>query len=322
MKDRCHREIDYLRVSVTDRCNLRCVYCMPEAGVPWLPHADLLSYEELLRLCRIFAGLGVKRVKLTGGEPLVRRGLPFLLASLKAIDGIEAVTLTTNGVLLAAQLPDLLAAGLDGVNISLDTLDPVQFASLTRGEGLDRVLAGLDAALAAPGLTVKLNCVPLGRNDDQLLPLALLARDRRLAVRFIELMPIGPGKGLEPRSEAQVRRLLEARLGPLLPREAPLGGGPCRYFSVPGFQGKLGFISAISHPFCSRCNRLRLTSTGFLKSCLQYESGVPLKPLLSGADGGIRAAILEAVSQKPSAHRFQAPEIDGEETRTMSQIGG
>ena len=181
MNDQFQRTIDYLRVSLTDRCNLRCTYCMPEAGVEWLPHAEVLTYEELLRLCRIFAGLGISKIKLTGGEPLLRKGVPCLVAGLKAIEGIRCVTLTTNGLLLADQLPALMEAGLDGVNISLDTLDPAQFRTITRREGLDRVLAGLDAALSYHNLSVKLNCLPLGINDDQLIPLAALAKDRPLA---------------------------------------------------------------------------------------------------------------------------------------------
>ena len=231
MRDGQNREIRYIRVSVTDRCNLRCVYCMPPQGVEWLPHENILTYEEIGRICRILAEMGVDTVRLTGGEPLVRRGLEELVAMLKAIPGIRRVNLTTNGLLLARQLPALLSAGLDGVNISLDTLDQGQFSALTRRGDLfrvDQVLQGLEAALAAPGLEVKLNCVPMGYNDDQLVPLALLARERPLAVRFIEMMPIGLGAHMEGRSEAWVRARLGAPDGVGLFQDLPAirpGGG-------------------------------------------------------------------------------------------------
>lgn len=321
MVDSRQRVIDYLRISVTDRCNLRCVYCMPADGVPELSHSQILRYEEIVRLCRIFAGLGVSKIKLTGGEPLVRRGLPQLVEQLKAIDGIRSVTLTTNGVLLAGQLPELLSAGLNGVNISLDTLDRQRFAALTRRDELPRVLDGLQAALEAPGLNVKLNCVPTAENRPDWVELARLAQNSRLAVRFIELMPVGLGAALQRQDEEQVRAALEEAFGPLLPVEGPRGNGPCSYFAPEGFTGSVGFISALSHTFCHHCNRVRLTAEGFLKTCLQYETGVALRPLLeNGADdGALRAAILAAVKEKPAHHRFQE---GGAAMQNMNEIGG
>ena len=325
MIDRCQRDIDYIRISVTDRCNLRCVYCMPEEGVQWVPHNAVLSYEEILRLCRVFAGLGLSKIKLTGGEPLVRRGMDRLIADIKAIPGIRCVTLTTNGVLLAQQLPGLVSAGLDGVNISLDTLNREQFRAITRRDELDRVLAGLNAALECPGLNVKINCLPMGRNDDQLVPLVELARERPLSVRFIEVMPIGLGKDLTYRSEDEVRAMLEARFGPMEPFHGRLGNGPCHYFSLPGFAGKVGFISALSHQFCSECNRVRLTSEGFLKTCLQYELGVDLKALMQDGrdDAFLAEAVRQAIYNKPLQHHFA--DTSGQEAlehHGMSQIGG
>ncbi len=325
MIDRCQRDIDYIRISVTDRCNLRCVYCMPEEGVQWVPHNAVLSYEEILRLCRVFAGLGLSKIKLTGGEPLVRRGMDRLIADIKAIPGIRCVTLTTNGVLLAQQLPGLVSAGLDGVNISLDTLNREQFRAITRRDELDRVLAGLNAALECPGLNVKINCLPMGRNDDQLVPLVELARERPLSVRFIEVMPIGLGKELTYRSEDEVRAMLEARFGPMEPFHGRLGNGPCHYFSLPGFAGKVGFISALSHQFCSECNRVRLTSEGFLKTCLQYELGVDLKALMQDGrdDAFLAEAVRQAIYNKPLQHHFA--DTSGQEAlehHGMSQIGG
>ena len=319
------RSIDYLRISVTDRCNLRCVYCMPPDGVEWMPHGDMLSYEEIIRLCTLFARRGIRKVRLTGGEPLARKGLPQLVAGIKAIDGIESIAMTTNGVALAGQLPDLLAAGLTAVNVSLDTLDRAQYAAITRRDKLPEALEGLRAALAAPGLRVKLNCVPMGENDGQLVPLAELARDHDLAVRYIELMPIGLGGDLPGRTEEQVRAKLEAAFGPMTPCGDSLGAGPGHYFTVPGFVGKIGFISAMTHQFCHQCNRVRLTATGFLKTCLQYETGVDLRALLrSGAgDEAIDQAIAAAILQKPLRHHFcDAAGQREDERHNMNQIGG
>lgn len=325
MIDGFGRAIDYLRISVTDRCNLRCVYCMPPQGVEWIEHGDMLSYEEIIRLCRCFAQVGIRRVRLTGGEPLARRDLHRLVAGIRAIPGMDSVALTTNGVLLKEQLPGLLAAGLTAVNLSLDTLDRAQYAAITRQDVLPQALEGLYAALDAPGLRVKLNCVPMGDNDGQLVPLAGLAREQNLAVRFIELMPIGLGGELPRRTEAEVRTILESALGPMTPCGGVFGAGPGHYFTLPGFQGKIGFISAMTHQFCDGCNRVRLTATGFLKTCLQYETGADLRILLR--DGSKDEALLEtirtAIRQKPSRHHFNDQTgRQGDERHNMHQIGG
>lgn len=324
MLDQFGREISYLRISVTDRCNLRCRYCMPAQGVTWVDHSAILTYEQIVRIVRASAALGIKKVRLTGGEPLVRKGLAGLVEALKAIDGIASVTLTTNGLLLAEQLPDLLQAGLDGINLSLDTLDRAQFAHITRRDTLPQALAGLEAALAAPGLRVKVNCVPTGENDDQLVPLAELARSRRLDVRFIELMPIGLGSALPRRTEQEVREILERTFGPALPCPQGGGDGPGRYLTFAGFTGRVGFISAMTHQFCSGCNRVRLTAAGFLKTCLQYDQGVDLKALLeAGADdAALQAAIGEAIRSKPASHHFGGDKQAADEGRNMNQIGG
>ena len=324
MLDALGRDIRYLRISVTDRCNLRCRYCMPAEGVQWVDHSDVLTYEQITRLVGLFAQLGVEKVRLTGGEPLVRKGLDRLVRSIKQVSGIRRVYLTTNGLLLADQLPGLLAAGLDGVNISLDTLDRAQYEALTRRDELDRALAGLNAALSAPGLTVKVNCVPSGENDDQLVPLAALAKDRDLAVRFIELMPIGLGSSLTRRTEAEVLAMLEAAFGPALPCPQEEGGGPGRYVTFPGFRGRVGFISAVSHRFCSTCDRVRLTAVGFLKTCLQYNCGADLKSLLdrNASDMELMEAIRVAIAQKPEGHHFGQAPTGQDEGRNMNQIGG
>lgn len=324
MLDRQGREIHYLRISVTDRCNLRCRYCMPEEGIKWLPKQELLSYEQLARLARLLAGLGVDEVRLTGGEPLVRPDLDRLVRMLREIDGLNMLALTTNGVLLAKQLPALMEAGLNEVNVSLDTLDRVQYAKIARRDALPQALAGLRAAVETPGLTVKVNCVPIGENDSQLVPLAALAKRGGLTVRFIELMPLGQGASLQRRTERQVLERLEAAYGPARPAEDSGRAGPARYVAFPGFAGKVGFISALSHRFCSGCNRVRLTAAGFLKTCLQYEQGIDLKPLLNAGaeDAAISAALKRAIWEKPQGHHFGSPPAGGDERRNMNEIGG
>ena len=322
MRDSYGRSIDYLRISVTDRCNLRCVYCMPEDGVEWLPHARILRYEDYLRLCRIFVSLGITKFKITGGEPLVRKGVADFISALKGIDGVQSVTLTTNGVDLKAQLPALLAAGVDGINLSLDTLDRGRFCERTRRDALPQVLEGLEAALAVPELNLKLNCVSMAGAEEDWLALAALAKEHPVTVRFIELMPIGMGSGERPTTEAEVSAVLQAAFGTLTPYDAPLGNGPAHYFSLPDFRGKIGFISAVSHAFCDHCNRVRLTASGYLKTCLQYDVGADLSALLQQPDEVIRAAVEEAVGRKPVSHQFQTSAVENGETRIMSQIGG
>lgn len=327
MLDSYGRDIHYLRISVTDRCNLRCVYCMPEDGVPWASPEDILTSGEILRLVKIFARLGVWRVRLTGGEPLLRGDLPQLAGAIRSVPGVRWLGLTTNGLLLQEQLPALLSAGLDGVNLSLDALDRERYRSITRRDKLSGALAGLDAALEAAAeskLAVKLNCVPTAANADQWVPIAALAQSRPIDVRFIELMPIGLGSSLSRKTEAEVLSALGSAFGPALPCSQETGSGPGRYVVFPGFQGRVGFISAVSHQFCASCNRVRLTATGFLKTCLQYSCGADLRALLrSGADGdAIRAAIEQALLSKPAAHHFGAGQDAADDRRNMNQIGG
>lgn len=322
------REISYLRISVTDRCSLRCRYCMPERGIDWVDHREVLTYEEILRLVELFAQLGIHRVRLTGGEPLVRQDLPRLAAGIKRTPGIRWVGVTTNGLLLKEQLPALLDAGVDGINLSLDTLDRQQYAAITRRDALHEALDGLDAArsaAAAGRLALKINCVPTAENADQWVPLARLARDSgRVDVRFIELMPIGLGAELPRRTQAEVLAALEAAFGPAIPCPQEHGGGPSRYVAFPGFQGRVGFISAMTHQFCSGCNRVRLTATGSLKTCLQYRDGADLRALLRNGSGdqAILAAIEAAVWDKPAAHHFHTGRDTADEDRNMNQIGG
>jgi cyclic pyranopterin phosphate synthase len=334
MRDQFGRNIDYMRISVTDRCNLRCIYCMPEEGVPCVSHSDILTFDEIRRICGIGAELGISRIKLTGGEPLVRRGLPGLLGMLKKIPGIEQVTLTTNGILLKDNINELVSNGLDAVNISIDTLDPEYYHKITRRGGIEEVLSGLDAALSYPALKVKVNCVPLkGMPEETYVQLASLAKDRDVDVRFIEMMPIGLGKEYCGVSGQEIYNILKERFGEAERCNGKFGNGPAVYVQFSGFQGKIGFIDAVTHKFCSTCNRVRLTSEGRLKLCLQYETGIDMRKLLrSGADDEvIRQEMRRVIYEKPACHHFAdgrpdtPASLSGDEkleTRDMSQIGG
>ena len=325
MRDEWGRSIHYLRLSVTDRCNLRCRYCMPE-GVASCEHADVLTYEEFLRLARLFAACGVDTVRVTGGEPLVRREVHKLVAGLKQTPGIRRVALTTNGVLLAEQLPDLLAAGLDSVNISLDALSPEVYRAIAGRDELEATRRGIRAALEG-GLPVKLNCVPQpGLNETELLPLAALARQLPLQVRFIEMMPIGCGVAQSSLSGREVLARLQAQWPELAPlpaaQAAGFGDGPAVYYSAPGWQGSVGLIMAVHGKFCASCNRVRLTSRGFLRPCLASETGADLRTALRA--GASDAALLETIRQtiwkKPQEHHFESK--NSPHTQGMYRIGG
>ena len=325
MFDRYQREIHYLRLSVTDLCNLRCRYCMPD-GVDKLEREDILTYEEFLRLAALFARCGVDTVRVTGGEPLVRKGVEQLVKGLKAIPGIRKVTMTTNAVLLEQQLPALLEAGLDSVNISLDTLDPALFAKITARDEFAAVQAGIHAALES-GIPVKLNCVPqVGVNEVELEALAALAQDKPLQVRFIEMMPIGYGAAMPCISGPELLARFRRRWPELAPLPgaacAALGDGPAVYYTVPGWKGDIGFIAAVHGKFCASCNRVRLTSQGFLRPCLASETGCDLRTLLrSGADDAqLLAAIRETIWAKPREHHFNDSSMPA--TRGMYRIGG
>lgn len=324
MLDSLGRRIDYARISITDRCNLRCVYCMPAEGVQKREHREILTYDEITRICRCFANAGISKLKITGGEPLVRKGAATLIAQLKPIPGIDSVTLTTNGHFLAEQAEALRCAGLDGVNISLDTLDPDLYRELTRGGDVRQTQRAIDCALATGFANVKVNCVPLAEAPRQdPLAVAALARDRELHVRFIEMMPIGTGAKFHPTGHEQIRRNLELAYGRLTPSDDARGNGPARYFSLPGFAGRIGFIETLDHSACSRCNRVRLTADGVLKTCLHMDSGISLKPALAEAsDNLLMEVIRNAIHAKPKQHQFENTGAPGGERRNMSQIGG
>lgn len=323
MQDGFDRIIDYARISITDRCNLRCVYCMPADGVTKKSHGDVLSFDEIVQVCESLARLGVTRLKVTGGEPLVRKNAVELIRRLKGVAGINAVTLTTNGVLLPGLAPALAAAGLDGVNISLDTLNPELYRRLTRMGDVADALRGLDGAVEHFA-SVKINCVPMADASGQDLPaVAALARDRAVHVRFIELMPMGHGSTCAPVAREEVARRLEAAFGPLEPCGARLGNGPAAYYSLPGFRGRIGFIDTHDHGICGRCNRVRLTADGVLKTCLHMDRGVGLRGVLREQGGaGLDEIVAAAIAAKPAHHQFAVRDADGAERRHMSEIGG
>lgn len=320
MTDQYGRPVRYLRISLTDRCNLRCRYCMPEQGVDLCAHADLLRYEEIVAIARAALDCGIDTFKLTGGEPLARRGVPVLVAALKELPGTRQVTLTTNGLLLGDQLDALVAAGLDAVNVSLDTLDETQYHTLTRrafapGAVVDTVRA------AARVLPVKVNAVLLPETADQWLPLARLAADPGVDVRFIEQMPIGKGEADPGLAGDKVLAVLRQAWPDLAPCNEPRGNGPAHYYKSAGLTGRIGFIDAVSHRFCASCNRLRLTCTGMLRPCLCYDDGTDLRALLRSGAGPdkLKNAVEQAIAAKPEGHCFGS----GHGSRqTMNRIGG
>ena len=325
MLDKLNRKIDYLRISVIDRCNLRCVYCMPEEGIESIPHDEILTYDEILRICEIVSELGIRKIKITGGEPLVRKDIVNLIRDIKNIDKIEQVTLTTNGILLHEMLDDLYDAGIDAINISLDTLNKDNFKKITRRDGLEKVLMSIDKAYDL-GIRVKINCLAIRDfNLREIVEIASFAKDREIDVRFIELMPIGFGKKYTQIDNDEILSILESRFGTFEIVNEKRGNGPAKYYRNQNMKGCIGFISAISHEFCESCNRIRLTSSGFLKLCLHYNKGIDLKgPIRNGiSDEDLKKLIHDTIWNKPISHKFD--HANGEqdiELKNMVQIGG
>ncbi len=326
LTDGFRRAITYLRVSVTDKCNLRCVYCMPEEGLEWLRRDDILTYEEIAAVVRAAAGCGVRAVRLTGGEPLLRRELPQLVASIAAIDGIEDIALSTNGLLLESAAPALARAGLRRVNVSLDTLRPDRFVRIARRAGLEQVLRGIDAALACGLNPVKINCVVLrGENDDEIVDFAEFARRRRVFVRFIEAMPVHAFAREQQERYLSADEVLAriAAHGALLPVDGPGGNGPARYYAFADGHGAIGTISPLSHEYCERCNRVRLGADGRLQLCLFGDHAIDLRgPLRAGASTEDLAELLRAAMLiKPERHHLRLGE-PAARMRALSEIGG
>lgn len=334
MKDSFGRNINYMRISLTDRCNLRCIYCMPPEGIPQMSHVDILRSEEIVRIVRIAADLGITNIRLTGGEPLVRKGIAGLISDIRAIPGIEDISMTTNAILLPRMADDLKAAGLDRVNISLDTLDAAQFAEITRLGKLDSVLEGIDAALKAGFDPVKINAVTVRRLNQDFLAFARMSVDRPLHMRFIEYMPVGTSSGYDnsgwgpedvvPSEEVHAAINAAARsqglpeLEEVRDSDKPLGYGPAKYYRFPGALGTVGFISPLSKHFCGECNRLRLTADGKLRPCLFSDIEYDIRTAArEGTDDDIANVFYTAIGAKPDEHHDKV----GTE-RGMSAIGG
>ena len=323
MLDRYGRVINYLRISVTDRCNLRCCYCMPE-GVQDVGLKNILTFEEIWEIVRTGVSLGITHIRITGGEPLVRKGCVDLIRGIREIPGVETITMTTNGVLLGNYGKQLKKAGVDGVNISLDTLDPEEFYKITGKRELQEVLAGIRAAKTA-GLPVKLNAV--NRKELDPIPLVRYAQEENLPLRFIEMMPVGYGKKYVGRSNEELREALEAVCGKaecMTNREelSRMGSGPAVYYQFSDLKVPVGFISAIHGKFCDTCNRVRLTAEGYLKLCLCYDEGEDLRRVLrEGEKENLRTILEQTIFRKPAAHCFEHP-AEMTETHEMVKIGG
>lgn len=334
LQDSYSRVIDYLRISITDKCNLRCIYCMPPDGIAPVRHTDILSYEEIVRVATVAARLGVRKIRLTGGEPLVRKDIAFLVASLRAIPGIEDLSLTTNGTLLGQHANTLADAGLGRVNVSIDSFRPDRYREITRGGDLEAVRRGVQAAEQAGLKPLKINMVPMrGVNEDEIHDFARMTVDTERHVRFIECMPVGsidfwdPGKYV---TTDEIRRIIET-LGPLSPVRARKNG-PSKYYRIKGAKGVLGFISALSHHYCGDCNRLRLTADGKLRPCLFSETEIDIRSAMraGAADDEIERLLRLSIEVKPKGHTLDgsvplpgssqtAPHAAG---RYMSRIGG
>ena len=326
MRDGFGRRIEYLRVSVTDKCNLRCVYCMPLHGLPWLKRSDLLTYEEIAELVGVMAPMGLRRVRLTGGEPLVRPDLPVLARLIRAVPGIDDLALSTNAVLLADLAEELRDAGVDRVNVSLDSLRPERVDAIARRPGSwDGIMAGLDAAERVGFGPIKINVVVMrGRNDDELADFAAITRERPWHVRFIEVMPVGENLGISAEEYVPATEMLARvrRIGDLEPVDGPPGNGPATYHRFPGAPGTVGVITPMSHNYCDRCNRMRLTADGQLRPCLFGDIQTNLRdPLRAGAD--ITPLIEQTLRIKPERHYLiQGSDVGSGGLVALSQTGG
>jgi len=319
------RQMNYLRISLTDRCNFRCVYCMPASGMVFQPREELLSDDELIRLIGIFAKVGFRKIRLTGGEPTIRPHLVDIVREIKKQPGIEELSMTTNALILSRIARDLKDAGLDRVNVSFDTLDPVKFRMMTRGGRFDLVWAGLEAAQEVGLTPIKINSVVLrGHNDHEVGDLAALTLDRPWQMRFLEIMPmegVGPVYDESLVTSEETKKLLEERFGPLIPVSAN-PGDPAVVWKIPGSAGEIGFISPISAPFCSTCNRVRLAADGKLRLCLLRNDELDMRDMMraGASDAELERLVRGGIWRKPWGHGVADGDVDT--GRGMSQIGG
>lgn len=317
MKDKFTREITYLRISVTDKCNLRCVYCMPEEGISKVMNSDLLRFEDIVEIVRMAAELGIQKVRITGGEPLIKPGIVDLCREIADISGINEVGMTTNGILLPTMAMDLKKAGITRVNISLDTLNPQKYSTITRKGKFEEVMNGIRAAEEAGMYPIKLNTVLIGGfNDCEIEDFVEVTKTKDIDIRFIELMPIGEGANLPPEAFIPAETILQ-RVPELEP--VPHNEGVVRLYRLPNGKGRVGLISPISQHFCSSCNRIRLTADGRLKPCLHSAQEIPLNGL-RGKE--LRHAICQAILEKPLQHELLSHAFPSQTGRCMNEIGG
>ncbi len=325
MKDKWSRSINYIRISVTNRCNLRCNYCVPKEGIPVTDCAEELRIEEIEKIAGAGVKIGIDRIKITGGEPLMRKDLPEVIDRIKRIPGISQVTMTTNGVMLYDFLEPLVRAGVDCINVNIPSMDPFIYKEVTGRDELDKVLKSVRAALRA-GVKIRINCV--GRNDlteAELTSFLAFAKENPVDIRFIEMMPIGLGSHYEVRPNDEIRKKLEVLSGNTLRISEYKGNGPAVYYEIEDYKGKIGFISAISHKFCESCNRVRINAKGDLKLCLNFERGVSLKEAAQGTIEDLAAIMQKAIYEKPEAHSFheESNELkEIKERKNMVEIGG
>lgn len=327
MTDGFGRRITYIRVSVTDRCNIRCVYCMPEEGMPWIPKQKFLTFEELATIVGVMGEMGLEKVRITGGEPTVRKGLPEFVRMLRQIPSIQQIALSTNAILFEEQGPALVEAGVNQINISLDTFKKEKFALISRRDYHDKVMRGIAKAEELGIDPLKINCTVLkGFNDDEILDFAHITRERPWHVRFIEFMPLEGSKDLQKAAyisnqEILARLMEDSELRPVNPF---LNGGPAVYYQYPGAPGTVGFINPLSHNFCARCNRMRLTAQGGLRPCLFSDIEIPLgEALREGASRQeVRELILQALGVKPERHYLVEKGADASQLIALSQVGG
>lgn len=323
MLDKFGRNIDYLRISVTENCNLRCIYCVDENSIMSSCNKDTLSDDEIYKIVKECASLGIRKIRITGGEPLVRKNIEDLVYKLKSIDGIKEIYITTNGVLLKDKIEALKKNGLTGVNISLDSLKENRFKKITKFNKLSQVLLSIDKALEL-GLKVKINTVIVDDiNKDEIIDFVNLTKDKNLDVRFIELMPIGEAKKYKGMNNEEIYEIIKNSFENIQLEYKNERSGPASYIKIENYKGKIGFISPISNCFCNECNRIRLTSNGFLKKCLHYNYGVDLKKYIRSniSNKDLKDLIYNNIYDKPQKHLFME-ECDDKENKYMNQIGG
>ncbi|AOY74787.1 GTP 3',8-cyclase MoaA [Clostridium formicaceticum] len=320
MKDQYNRKINYMRISITDLCNLRCLYCMPEKGVAKKRHVDMLSFEEITEIAKVAATLGVDKIRVTGGEPLVKKGIVDFIGGLSKIDGIKDIAITTNGILLKEYGKDLKKAGLKRVNISIDSLKPEKYAEITRGGNVNKVLDGIQEVIALGMAPVKLNVVVIGgHNEDEVEDFVKLTQNDDIEVRFIELMPIGEA-GNWAKHRFVSNEKIKKNIGNLIPL-AHHTSSPAKYYKLPGAKGKVGFINPISSHFCGECNRIRMTSDGKLKPCLHSDAEIDIMNIVRNDPDRLKEVLAEAMFSKPQQHYLLAEDYQLGK-RNMSEIGG